>query len=252
MTTKTAPEKAKKKAKKAKVETLTAHIILDRSGSMGSNWQATIAGVNAYVENLAKDGVLGAVSLTVFDSVDGANIAASNGLPPWAGGQRAGNFGAFGAQPCIETIRTGIEIDDWTNVSALEVAPRGSTPLRDAVGQTLSKMRASGTKGKVAVVVMTDGYENASKEYTPEMVASLIKQCEADGWLITYLGANHDAWTQAKDLGFRAGTVANFTEQNVGATYATVSAMSASYTNSGDPVTRMAYSADDRKRMMGK
>jgi hypothetical protein len=124
--------------------------------------------------------------------------------------------------------------------------------LRDAVGRTLTKMRNQGVEGKVAVVVMTDGYENASTQYSAEEVASLIKQCEADGWLITYLGANHDAWTQAKDLGFRAGTVANFTEQNVGATYATVSAMSASYTNSGGPVARMSFSEDDRKRMMGK
>lgn len=245
----TTPEKAKKKAKKVKLspkpEKLTAHIILDRSCSMASNWGATIAGVNAYVENLAKSGVQGTVSLTVFDT---APEFALSTLPRWAGGN------AFQSEPkpCIETLRTNIEIDDWTTVSPSEVTPRGSTPLRDAVGRTLHKMRNQGIEGKVAVVVMTDGYENASIQYSVDEVAKIIKACEADGWLITYLGANHDAWSQAKDLGFRAATVANYAEASVAEAFTSTSAITRNYTSGIVTLSSAGYSDEDRKRMMGK
>jgi hypothetical protein len=43
------------------------------------------------------------------------------------------------------------------------------------------------------LVVMTDGLENASVEYTREALAARIKQKERDGWTIMYLGANQDA-----------------------------------------------------------
>ena len=45
-------------------------------------------------------------------------------------------------------------------------------------------------------------YENASKEYTFENISSKIKEKEEAGWLIIYLGADHDAFQQSNALNF--------------------------------------------------
>lgn len=239
---------APKKIKATKTEPLTAHIILDRSGSMASNWPATIAGVNAYVADLAKEGIKGTVSLTVFDAAHGS--LDFNGIPYYPG---RFPIASRSYAPAIDVVRTNVAISEWAKVSADEVSPRGFTPLRDAVGKTLTAMRGQKIKGKVAVVVMTDGLENASQEFTAEAVAALLKACEADGWLITYLGANHNSWDQAKDLGFRAGTVADFSEQAVGATFGSTSSLTQSYLRaSGAQASHISYSDSDRARMKAK
>ena len=60
--------------------------------------------------------------------------------------------------------------------------------------------------GEVTVLVMTDGHENASSEWTKEAVRELISQQETVyGWDFVFLGANMDAVDVGSDLGFSAG-----------------------------------------------
>ena len=68
------------------------------------------------------------------------------------------------------------------------------TPLWDAFGLAIKDMEKKKVKkdDKVIVTVMTDGYENASKEFTADNVAKMIS--EHKDWAINFLGADMDAW----------------------------------------------------------
>ncbi|MDR3341125.1 MAG: VWA domain-containing protein [Candidatus Symbiothrix sp.] len=73
--------------------------------------------------------------------------------------------------------------------------PNNCTPLYDAMGNSLSKLRYqldSKEKNQVLVTIITDGYENASKEYTGKMIKNLVEELKALGWVFTYIGANQD------------------------------------------------------------
>jgi hypothetical protein len=81
--------------------------------------------------------------------------------------------------------------------------PRGSTALLDAIGKTMAGQKL-GKKDKGICVIITDGYENASQEWTNEKVAELIKDLEDNSaWTFVYLGANQDAFSTARQFGIR-------------------------------------------------
>lgn len=80
------------------------------------------------------------------------------------------------------------------------------TPLYDAMGFTLTTMRNHVKKVDDAVVVVTiitDGYENASKEYTGMAVKKLVEELKSGGWTFTYMGANQDSVEVAFNLSIR-------------------------------------------------
>ena len=94
----------------------------------------------------------------------------------------------------------------------IELVPRGSTALFDALGgaighfgQTLGALPEHARPGTVTVVVVTDGEENASQEWTAEAVtASVQHQRSAYGWDFVFLGANQDAALAASRIGIDA------------------------------------------------
>ena len=81
------------------------------------------------------------------------------------------------------------------------VEPRGSTALLDAtgrfineVGGVLAVLPEADRPGKVICLIMTDGMENASHEWTWDALKALItQQREVYGWEFIFLGANIDA-----------------------------------------------------------
>lgn len=89
------------------------------------------------------------------------------------------------------------------NISYDEYRPCCMTPLYDAIGVTVSALHARikvEEKSIGAVTIITDGYENASKEFTGKAVKKLIEDCRHDGWLFTYIGADHDVEAVAFNL----------------------------------------------------
>lgn len=91
----------------------------------------------------------------------------------------------------------------YDNVPVAEVKPLTDkdyrpccmTPLYDAIGTTISRVHAAKAKvpGSLAMVtVITDGYENASREYTLASIRALIESYKEQGWQFTYIGADHD------------------------------------------------------------
>lgn len=80
------------------------------------------------------------------------------------------------------------------------------TPLYDAMGFTLTSMRnhVNAIEDHVVVVtIITDGLENASKEYTGAAVKHLVEELKKEGWTFTYMGANQDSVEIAFNLSIR-------------------------------------------------
>lgn len=138
-----------------------------------------------------------------------------------------GGFNAFVKRQAAlvgETLVTAVLFDDeyeilWNGISASQAKlteehyyVRGCTALLDAVGRTILDvgLRISRTPkayqpGKVIFVIMTDGLENASREFTYTKIKELIRhQKEKYHWEFIFLGANIDATREADNIGIDA------------------------------------------------
>ncbi len=154
-------------------------VLIDRSGSMGTIRGATIDGYNEFVKGQRAESGKTRWTLTLFDTVG------------------------------IDTIYKNVRGREVPVLTPQVYAPRGGTPLLDAVGKTLTKglnrARSKYYDGHV-FVIMTDGYENSSSEWDNGKVEKLIAKAEKRNWQIVFLGANQDAWDSARELGIYAGS----------------------------------------------
>ena len=102
--------------------------------------------------------------------------------------------------------------------------PQGSTALLDAIGRTindtgkrLERMAEDQRPEKVIFVVLTDGEENASREFSAEKVNDMIThQRDAYKWEFVFLGANQDAITTASRLGIQPQNALTYAANSVG------------------------------------
>lgn len=107
---------------------------------------------------------------------------------------------------------------DINSVPEFVVDPRGRTALLDAtgrfiteVGERLSALPEDQRPGKVICLIMTDGYENASQDWTWGAVRRLIdQQRDAYSWEFIFLGANIDAVEVGARMGIDAGSALTF------------------------------------------
>lgn len=121
---------------------------------------------------------------------------------------------------------------DIASAPPLKLVPRGSTALLDAMGKTivstgefLESLPEAQRPGNVIFVVITDGQENASREWTRDKVfAKVTEQQNTYGWTFVFLAANQDAIASGRHLGFAAAQSLSYTDQTVGSTYSTLSA----------------------------
>ncbi len=136
-----------------------------------------------------------------------------------------------------------------------EFEPRGMTPLYDAIGQTIADAEGR-SKGfdRVALVILTDGLENASVEFKRDDVLKLLKENqERDGWLVIYLGANQDAWAVGKQFGTVADNSMSFDADKIGVAMDSVSRATASYfTAPSSGVIRRASLVRSARRPRGE
>ncbi len=175
--------------------------LLDRSGSMGGLESDTISGFNAFIENQRKLEGETLVTVVLFDDQ-------------------------------YEVVWNGIEAEK-VKLTAEEYYVRGCTALLDAVGKTildvghrLSKTNEDDRAGKVIFVITTDGFENASREFTYKKVKELIcHQQEKYNWEFIFLGANIDAEIEADSLGIDVENAYSFeaSEEGVVCMYKMVS-----------------------------
>ena len=123
-----------------------------------------------------------------------------------------------------ERVYAAVDIQD---VPPLDLQPRGSTALHDAMirligeaGAELAALPEDQRPGTVLVAVLTDGHENSSREATGAMVKELVERQQSQwGWQFTYLGANQDAVLTADGLGIRAEDALTYAAGNVDAAF---------------------------------
>lgn len=174
-------------------------LVVDRSGSMSSVQREAQNGINALIaEQFKIDGQL-TVSLSQFDDR-------------------------------VESVRR-------MSAEAFEFSlqPRGMTALLDAVGmeivrtgEDLAALPEDERPGKVLLVVVTDGHENASHEYTLERVRSMLgTQRNQSDWETRFLGADEAAW-QGEALGVGTTRYANTAAGNL-AVFASLSGSLTAY-----------------------
>ena len=167
-------------------EQLNIRLVLDRSGSMSSCKEETVASINEYINEIQKETVEGVFTLSTFDNRS------------------------------IEIPISRIPIRELTTLGDDILMPRGGTPLYDAIGiavHDLSTFTHTGNEKKVLVIV-TDGYENASREYTSDAIKQLIEEKTKEGWLILYLGADHDAFIQSRHMGFETAKTLHYSKRD--------------------------------------
>lgn len=162
-------------------------IVLDETGSMSSRIPETISGFNEYVGDLKKLKVPVSVTLTKFNSKK------------------------------VEVVYADKLIKDVPELNNDTYRPDELTPLYDAVGKTITEIdKKKLGKKTVLVVIMTDGQENASKEYNQKKIFDLISEKQKkDGWTFVFMGADQDAWKAGQSIGVLYANTLSFDGNNV-------------------------------------
>ncbi len=152
-------------------------IILDESGSMEIIKQATITGFNEVVQTIK------GVEESFPEQTHFVSLVTFNGLG-------------------IDTKLFAKKVKNLRELDGETFQPDASTPLYDAIGFSVTKLRKkiAAESCDVLVTIITDGEENASREYTGAAVKKLIDEMKKQGWTFTYIGANHDVEQVAYSL----------------------------------------------------
>ncbi len=206
-------------------KTTVVNLLIDQSGSMQHTRKSTVDGINEYINTLKEDGGKYKVSLTMFDSDMNNKLR-------------------------LDKTWKNIYIDDVPELQLDDYNPSGGTPLQDAFCMTLKGM-SDRKDEKYLFVVLTDGYENTSHEYTAKDMKDMKAKLEAkDNWTFVYLGANQDAFSTSATYGFTSSNTSNFnsTAKGTGMAFVTLSAATRSFSASPTANSVMFYSEEQQKK----
>lgn len=167
--------------------------ILDKSGSMSGLEQDTIGGFNSMLKRQKKEEGEALVTTVLFDN----------------------NY---------ELLHERLNIQNVNFLNQEEYFVGGSTALLDAIGRTINRISKSISEsseqfrpGKVIFVIITDGMENSSKEFTFRKIKDMIELKKSKyAWDFIFLGANIDAAETALNLGIDEDRAANFCPDSEG------------------------------------
>lgn len=191
-------------------------IVLDRSGSMISVKEDTEGGLAAFLDTQGQVAGRTTVSLCQFD----------------------------------DKYEVVFEARDLSQVPQFSLEPRGMTALLDAVGRTittlgrqLAALPEDERPGEVIVVILTDGAENASREYSLPLVREMINhQQETYGWRFLFLGADQDAITVGGGMGIGREQTLSYSSRHTRAAFTAAGESIAVASVTGD------YSFSDAQR----
>lgn len=167
--------------------------ILDKSGSMSGLEKDTIGGYNSMLEQQRKVDGECVITTVLFDN-------------------------------CYELLHDRIDIRAVRPISEREYFVGGSTALLDAIGKTIHKIGTAQKNTaedyraeKVMFVIITDGEENSSRQYSSTQVKKMIqRQKERYGWEFIFLGANIDAVETAGRFGIDADRAVDYVPDSEG------------------------------------
>lgn len=203
-------------------------LVLDETGSMYDIKDDVIGGYNAYVKTLRESGEDYLFTLIKFDSNH------------------------------HDVVHRGVKISEVPDLTNETYRPGACTPLIDvcvkaikATEEKVAELEHTGIvlpadtdpkdmtydalKVQVALVIQTDGLENASTEYKNEDLVRLIKEKTEAGWLILFLGAGIDAFSQATAISIDPKYTLSGTRDTVVAACAAAGTQVDAYAKSGVP-----------------
>ena len=194
-------------------------VILDRSGSMIQCWKEAQDGLNKFI-NDQKD-------------VEGCEC----------------NFSLVEFNGSHSLVYDCVDIKE---VPEYELKPDGMTAMHDAVGwiiqntgKRLAAMDEKDRPGKVICLIITDGQENCSREYSGSTVRGLIDRQKNDySWEFVYIGANQDAISTGRTLGLRSDVSVDY---SIGKTDAMYQKMSSNVSNARVTGCSISFSDQDKK-----
>lgn len=104
----------------------------------------------------------------------------------------------------VKTVLDRVEALKAEDITPAQFNPACCTPLYDAIGQSVNELKKSVAENdKVLVTIITDGYENASREYNQASVKALTEKLGKQGWTFAYISTNQDAMAVSHDLGIK-------------------------------------------------
>lgn len=171
-------------------------IIVDESGSMSHLREVTLSGINetiGTIRNAQKE----------FGETQEQNLT----------------LVTFDSDSNRPDVRTLIDCQPINEVGEFkDYMPNGCTPLYDAMGQSLTRLHNKIKKdadASAVVTVLTDGLENASREWRADSLRRLIEQLKEEGWSFSYMGSAHNV-KEVTDL-LSIENVVEFSHDDLGA-----------------------------------
>jgi len=202
-------------------------VVLDRSGSMQPTRDDTIGGFNAFLEEQKNAEGEAFFTLAQFDHE-------------------------------YDLQYDGVDIKEVAPLDSSTYVPRGSTSLHDAIGQTinsvgakLSSIKEIDRPERVIFVIITDGLENTSKEFTGKQIKEMIEhQQQKYNWDFVYLGANQDAIAVGESMGMKRGNTMTYEENCEGTQFAlkSISDNMKAYRQGDSGVKAQFFNDEDRKK----
>ena len=171
--------------------------IIDKSGSMSGLESDTIGGFNSNIKQQRETGENVLVTAVLFDTT-------------------------------FKTLYDRVNISEIENMTTKDYCPGGGTALCDAVGNTINRikyaqqyLKKDERPDKTMFVIITDGQENSSREFSSSKVKELItEQKQKHDWEFLFLGANMDAVETANTYGIDADKAVTYMSDVIGTTTA--------------------------------
>jgi len=174
-----------------KNKTTLYHFIVDQSGSMAGMEQQAIEGFNTQLEKIQD------LEKTMPDQKFLCSLTFFNSD--------------------VQEVIKNEPVNQIELLSFNNYRPGGTTALLDAVGGSIDGIEKQyseclqNDEMSIVMVIITDGYENASRYFTYHMVAQkIVKLDETGKWTFSYLGADFDAIHTSKMMNIRRENVMNF------------------------------------------
>lgn len=172
-------------AEEIKVEVVDDVIaILDRSGSMETMWKEPVQSVNAFLEEQKRSAIDNGATFTFITFNTKSNVVVDH-----------------------------VPIVDAKVITEDSYKPGGGTALNDAVCWTIeAELKGDKPKNKI-VLIITDGEENSSQNYTTADTRRMIADCQDNhDWQFIFIGANIDAFATGHNLSFDRAQCSQFAQ----------------------------------------
>lgn len=156
--------------------------ILDKSGSMSGSEDSTISSFNEYLEKEKKKNYKTRITAILFSDD-------------------------------YSYLYKGADVSKVSPLTRDDYFVGGCTALYDTIGSSINYIDSCDTD-KVLFIIITDGYENASKEFDKEKIRKMIKN--HSNYEFVYIGADIDSYSSGGSIGIKSDNIANFKKDRKG------------------------------------